>query len=89
VRPWVITVGKWSWSSTSATVAQLAIVTELAGDDWRVLSPWSGPQVLSVWIVALIASLTGDIDGALAVVQAMTVDQLLESLADPTPTQEG
>lgn len=83
MRPWTITVGKWSWSSSTATVAQLAVVTELAGDDWRVLSPWSGPRVLSVWLVALIASKTGDLDAAMTVVQAMTVDQLVECLAEP------
>jgi hypothetical protein len=84
VKPWTITLGERSWTDEDATVAHVAILDEVLGiRGWDALSPWSSPVVLAGWITVLESAASGlAIGDVMAGVQALTVGQLAETLAE-------
>jgi hypothetical protein len=84
MKRWSITWGDKTWTDADARGAHLALVSELSGDTWDAISPWSGPRALQTWIVAFVATENGgDLQAALAAVYAAPLDQFIDALAEP------
>ena len=84
MKTWTITFGDKTWTDDDATVAHLAVLTEVLGiDGWEATSPWNGPVILAGWITVLTASATGKpIDECATVVQMTKLNELMGSLAE-------
>lgn len=83
MKPWSITWGDLSLTDEQATGAHLAVVSELVGDGWDAVSPWSSPRALQAWIVALVASSNGgDVAAAVAGVWASSVVSITDALSE-------
>lgn len=83
MKNWSITWGERTWTSDDAKGAHLSIVSELTGDAWDAVSPWSGPRSLQAWIVAFLATENGgDLASALAVVYGAPVGDFVDALSE-------
>lgn len=87
MKDWSITWGENTWTSEQAKGAHLSIVSELTGDAWDAISPWSGPRSLQAWIVAFLATENGgDLAAAMAAVYVAPVSDFIDALTELTPS---